>query len=199
MFRLDLLLEQWTQIYEPMRHNPRRSAKPEEKAFFTIDRFDLQNEWQRTFNSLKKPALLYCDTIDAQLAKNNPKAVEYQHGMYLVCKQRSSRNYETDEEGARCAKLDLNDMCLDMLAFLFLLSDFANGRPLPKDTPQAIKTIADSLTAEDRLGIRGLRLGETQWWSAPRYKNGWWVLGIEMFGMDSRLLCVTPERYVKDK
>ena len=198
MFRLDLLLEKWTEIYKATHHNPLATAKPEEKAYFTIDRFDLQNEWQRTFNVLTKPALLYCTTIEAQLVKDKPKMVQYQYDLYLVCKQRSSRSPQTDEEGKHQAKLDLNDMCLDLLAYLFLLQDISNRRLLPSDTPQCIRDIVSQLTDDDVQGMKGLQLNDTTWWSAPEYKNGWWILGVELQGIEPRPLCVIPERYIQD-
>ena len=196
MFRLDLLLEKWTMIYKPTHHNPCCSAKPEEKAYFTIDRFDLQNEWQRTFNVLTKPGLLYCTTIEAQLAKDKPRFVIYERNFYLVMKQRPSRSPQTDEEGKHQAKIGLDEMCLDLLAYLFLLQDVANGRLLPKDTPQALRDIVAALTTDDLQGLKGLRLDDTQWWSAPEYKNGWWVLGVELESLEPRRLCVLPERYI---
>lgn len=196
MFRLDLILEKWTQIYEPMQHNPSASAKPSEKAYFAIDRFDLQNEWQRAFNMLTKPALLYVTTVEAQLAKDKPRFVVYERNLYLACKQRTSRSPQTDEEGKHLAKIDLDDMCLDLLAYLFLLQDYANGRQLPKDTPQSLRDIVSALTQDELQGLKGLRLDDTQWWSAPEYKNGWWVLGVELESLEPRRLCVLPERYI---
>lgn len=196
MLRLDNLLERWTEIYAPMQHNPSDSARPEEKAFFLIDRWAEQNEFQRTFNLLQKPSLIYCTTIEAQLADNKPKQVEYQYNWYLAIKQRQSANPVIDDDGARMAKLDLNDMMIDLLAYLFTLSDFASGRKLPKDTPQSVLDITATLTVEDIQGIRGLRLEKTSWWSAPAYKNGWWLMGVELEGLDPRQLCIIPDRYV---
>lgn len=196
MFRLDNILERWTEIYAPMRHNPSAKAKPEEKAFFLIDRWADQNEFQRTFNLLQKPSLIYCTTIEAQLADNKPKQVEYQYNWYLACKQRTSANPITDDDGARQAKLDLNDMMIDLLAYLFTLADFASGRKPPKDTPQSVLDITAALTAEDIQGLRGLRLEKTSWWSAPVYKNGWWLMGVELEGLDPRQLCIVPTRYI---
>ena len=89
-------------------------------------------------------------------------------------------------------------MCLDLLAYLFLLQDVANGRLLPKDTPQALRDIVVALTPDDVQGLKGLRLDDTQWWSAPEYKNGWWVLGVELESLEPRRLCVLPERYIQD-
>jgi hypothetical protein len=73
--------------------------------------------------------------------------------------------------------------------------DGAGSKTLPKDAPECIKAIIDGLTDEDRSGLRGLRLEETAWWTTPRYKNGWWIMGVELSGLDPRRLCVVPERY----
>ena len=146
MFRLDNLLERWTEIYAPMQHNPSATAKPEEKAFFLIDRWADQNEFQRTFNLLHKPSLCYCTTIEAQLAQNNPKQVMYQYNWYLACKQRSTGNPLADDEGAALAKFDLNDMMLDLLAFLFTMRGYVRGRTLPKDCPDAVRDIGNAVS-----------------------------------------------------
>ena len=196
MFRLDNILEAWACIYKPMSHDSSTSAKQEDKAFFRVDRFELENEFARSFNLLKKPCLCYTTSIDAQLAKNNPKAVDYTYGFYLCTKQRSSANYMTDDEGAALAKVDLNDMVIDLLAFLFTIRDTAGGKTVPADMPDCIKNIVAELSAEDRNGLRGLRLDDAAWWSTPRYKNGWWIMGVELSGIDPRRLCVVPERYV---
>ena len=195
MFRLDNILEQWAVIYEPTSHDPSASAKTPDKAFFRIDRFELQNEFARTFNLLKHPCVLYCTNVEAALAKNKPRAVDRAYNMYVCVKQRASANFETDDEGAALAKIDLDDMVLDMLAFLFALTDIVGGRTVAKDMPQGVFDIAAAMTDEEREGLRGLRLDDTEWWSAPRYKNGWWVMGVEMSGIDPRRLCVVPERY----
>jgi hypothetical protein len=195
MFRLDNILEQWATIYKPMSHDPSASAKPEDRAFFRIDRWELENEFSRTFNLRQKPCLCYTTTVDAQLAKNAPKAVDYAYGFYLCAKQRATANYMADDEGAALAKVDLNDMVIDLLAFLFTVRDGAGSKTLPKDAPECIKAIIGNLTDEDRSGLRGLRLEETAWWTTPRYKNGWWIMGVELSGLDPRRLCVVPERY----
>lgn len=195
MFRLDLLLEQWAELYTSISHNPATGAKPEQRGFFRIDRFELENEFTRTFNVRQKPCLLYTTTIEAQLSKNNPKAVDYQYGFYLCKRQRQTPNFATDDEGAALAKEDLNDMVIDLLAFLFTVKAGAEQRTLPGDTPQCIRDAVASLSKEDKEGLKGLHLEETAWWSAPRYKNGWWVMGVELSGIDPRRLCVVPSKY----
>lgn len=198
MFRLDNIIEQWATIYKPTSHDPSAAAKPQDKAFFRIDRFELQNEFDRTFNLRQKPCVLYCTNIEARLADGKPKAVDYAYGLYLCQKQRTVANYASDDEGAALAKLDLNDMTLDLLAYLFTLADAVGGRTLPADVPQAVRDIAAAVAADQqqREAMRCLRLEQTQWWSAPRYKNGWWVMGVGLEGMDPRRLCVLSERYV---
>lgn len=196
MFRLDNLLERWTEIYDKMQHNPSATAKPEEKAFFLIDLWAEQSEFQRTFNLLTKPSLIYCTNVDAGLSANNPKQVEYQYKWYLACKQRPSGSPLTDDQGGQLAKIELDDIVLDLLAFINTLADAANGRTLPSDTPQSVLAIIQALTKEDIQGLRGLRLGQTQWWSNPAYRNGWWIMGMETKGINPRQLCIIPSHYI---
>lgn len=196
MFRLDNILEQWATIYKPMSHDPSAGARPEDKAFFRIDRFELENEFARTFNLRQKPCLCYATSIDAALADNNPKAVDYNYGLYICQRQRQAANYAADDEGAALAKDDLNEMTIDMLAFLFGLRDVVQRRTLPQDFPQSVRDIAASLDSDQLEGLRHLRLEKTAWWTTPRYKNGWWIMGIEMSGPDPRRLCIVPEKYV---
>ena len=40
---------------------------------------------------------------------------------------------------------------------------------------------------------------QTAWWSAPRFKNGWWIIGVEIEGIDPRKLCVNPEKYISEE
>lgn len=197
MFRLDKILEHWTTIYKPMQHNPSATAKPEEKAFFLIDRFDLENEWTRVFNVLKKPCLCYSTTIDAELTKDNQKAVVYNYGFYLLAKQRVSNNYMQDDEGAAETKYDLNGMVLDLMAWLFAVRSIATGKTPPSAIPGiSVKDIL--LDPEMKNGLRGLQLERMSWWSAPRLKNGWWVLGVELDGIDPRPLCINQEDYISE-
>ena len=183
MFRLDEVLERWATIYKPMQHNPSAAAKVEDKAFFLTDRLADENEFTRNFAKLKKPCVLYCSTIDAQLSKDNHKAVSYQYNFYLLAKQQGA-NYAQDDQGAANVKVDLNEMMLDLLAWLF---------------EERAKAESDlTLSKDERNGWKGLRLEQTAWWSAPRFKNGWWIIGVEIEGIDPRKLCVNPEKYIDD-
>lgn len=196
MFRLDNLLERWATIYAPMRHNPSAAAKPEDRAFFRIDRLELENAFTRTFNLLKRPALCACVNFEAQLDEHKPRLALYHYQLYICQKQQGDANYMQDDDGAADTKCDLNQMTLDLLAFLFTLQDAIDGHSFKPDVPQSVRDLFASLTDEDRRGIKGLRMDDTEWWSVPRFKNGWWIMGIELYGLDSRQLCIVPSRYV---
>lgn len=196
MFRLDNLLERWTTIYDPMQHNPSATAKPEEKAFFRIDRMELENGFTRVFNLLKKPCICACVNFDARLNEKRPRLAVYHHQLYLCQKQPTGPNQMQDDLGAADTKCDLNEMVLDLLAFLFALQDLLGGKSAPKDFPPSALSLYHQLDEETRLGIRGLQMNDTEWWSTPRYKNGWWIIGVELYGLDTTQLCVKPSRYI---
>ena len=181
MFRLDEVLEHWATIYEPMQHDPGASARTEDKAFFLTDRLTDENEFTRNFAKLKKPCVMYCTNIDVQPVKDNPKAVSRAYGFYLMAKQRSI-NYAQDEKEAANVKVDLDEMALDLRAWLFEQQTKAEqDLTMPKD---------------ERNGWRGLQVKQMAWWSAPRFKNGWWVLGVELEGIEPAPMCVNPAKYV---
>lgn len=197
MFYLDDILEQWAIIYEPMRHDPSAAAKPEDRAFFLIDRMELENAFTRAFNLLKRPCLCYAVNYDSQLDEQKPRFVLNHEQLYICQKQTGSDpNYMQDERAARDAKRDLNTMTCDLIAFLYELQDAVDGHGFKPTTPQCVRDIFARLSEEDRRGIKGLRLAQTQWWSTPRYKNGWWIMGIELWGISPRNLCVIPSRYI---
>lgn len=183
MFRFDEVMERWATLYKPMQHNPSAQAAPEEKAFFLIDRFSLENEWTRVFNLLRKPCVCYATNVDAKVGKD-PKTYVQHYGFYLMAKQPESANYLTDDRGAAETKVDLQEMVLDLLAWL---------------SAEKAKAEADTtLSKDERNGWKGLQLDEMAWWSTPRQKNGWWVLGVELDGIQPRPTCVNPELYFDD-
>ena len=197
MFRLDNVLERWAQIYEPMQHDPSAAAKPEDKAFFRIDRMELENAFTRTFSLLRKPCLCACVNFDAQLDEKRPRLALYHWQLYVCAKQGGGPNYMTDDEGAADTKCDINDMVLDLLGFLFAIQDAIDGIAFKRDTPQSVIDLFNSLTDEERSGLKGLKMDATEWWSVPRYKNGWWLMGIELYGLSSTQLCIRSSRYIK--
>lgn len=196
MFRLDNILERWAVVYAPMRHNPGAKAAPEDRTFFRIDRMELENEFSRTCTYLKRPCLCFCVNFDSRLDGPGSRFALHHYQLYICKKQGGGSNYASDDRGAADAKCDLNDLTEDLMAFLFALQDAVGGKSFRADVPQDVRDIYDHLSDEDRMGIRGLRLEETQWWSVPRYKNGWWIMGIELFGLSPRQLCIVPSRYV---
>jgi len=190
MFRLDNVLEYWATIYKPIQHNP--AAKSKDKRYFRIQEIDLQSEWSRNMNTITKPCLLFRMQTEGEIDKNNPKRINNFWGCYLAVKQQSVNNV-VDDAGATDCKVQLNQMTIDLLAWLFdLQSKAAAGRT---DIANPFFSLSDK---ETREALRGLRLEQTSWWSTPVHLNGWWLMGIEFHGLDPRQLCVNPEMYVSE-
>lgn len=189
MFRLDNVLEYWATIYKPIAHDP--AAKSKDKRFFRIQEIDLQSEWSRNMNTIDKPCLLFRMQTEAEIDKSNPKRINNFWGAYLAVKQKSVNNAVDDVAAADC-KVQLNEMTIDLLAWLFdLQSKAAAGRT---DIANPFFSLSDK---ETREALRGLRLEQTSWWSTPVHLAGWWLMGIEFHGLDPRQLCVKAERYIE--
>ena len=199
MFRLDDILERWSVIHDRLRHNPSADAKPEDCSFFRIDRMELENAFTRNFNVLKSGAVCCaCVNFDGQLDDHRPRFALYHWQLYLAMKQQSDANYIQDAKAAADTKYDINDLVLDLIAFLFAAQDFIDGRSLKPDTPQCVRDLFNGLSDEERRGLKGLRMDATEWWSTPRWKNGWWLIGVELYGLASTQLCITPSHYISD-
>lgn len=187
MFKFDNVLEHWATIYKPISHDP--AAKSKDKRFFRIQELDLQSEWSRNMNTIDKPCMLYRNAVEAEIDKQNPKRVNRFWGIYLAVKQKSANNV-IDEAAADDCKTLLDEMTIDLLAWLFDLKEKAgNGRT---DIANPFFSLSDR---ETREALRGLRLEQTAWWSTPVHLAGWWVMGIEFHGLDPRQLCVNKEKY----
>lgn len=190
MFEFDQILEHWATIYKPIQHDP--AAKSKDKRFFRIQEIDLQSEWSRNMNTIDKPCLLYRMQTEAEIDKTNPKRINYFWGIYLAIKQKGAPNNVVDDLGAADCKRRLNEMTIDLLAWLFdLQSKAANGHT---DISNPFFSLSDR---ETREGLRGLRLEQTSWWSTPVHLAGWWLMGIEFHGLDPRQLCIVKERYTE--
>ena len=196
MFQLDDILEQWATIYTPLSHDPGAATKPKDRAFFRIDRLDQENEWTRNENLIQHPCLLFSTAVEAQLSQQNPKRIERPYDMYLAVPQRSVNNaQQTGIEATRC-KRQLDQMACDLVAFLFDLQDYCSNSSWPhRDTPPDVRQIGEHLDREQRQQVRGLRMEQTQWWSTPLAFGRWWLLGLELSGLDPRPLCIVPSRY----
>jgi hypothetical protein len=87
----------------------------------------------------------------------------------------------------------------------------ASLRPLPGDSIAVQSASAPDTTAEIRAfieqtardpeyaeGLRGLQLEQAHWGTLPTVFNGWQLCGLTIEQITPRLLCVNPERYVKE-
>lgn len=188
MFQLDQVLEYWATKYKPISHDP--AAKSKDKGFFRIQELDLQSEWSRNMNTIDKPCLLFRMAEDGSVNSDNINRLDRFWGMYLAVKQKGAPNNVVDELGAADCKRDLMKMTAALIAWLARLQTWANnGRT---DVSNPFFSLKDR---ETREGLRGLRINKTAFWTTPVHLNGWWLMGIEFYGIDPRPLCVNDQDY----
>ena len=209
MFRLDHILEHWAELYTPLSHNsvPAGSASGAKKSFFRIGMIDAQSYFVRNYNMMSGCCMAYATHVDAELAQQNPKAVSYRHVIYFLAKQQNAQGKTdvTDEDAATEARFLTDDMVQDLLAVLWAMKGVVNGKSLPSiqggagggsDIAAFIEqTARDPEYAE---GLRGLQLEGAHWGTLHGVFNGWQLCGLTIEQTVPRLLCVNPERYVKD-
>ena len=208
MFRLDHILERWAELYTPLSHNsvPAGSASGARKSFFRIGMIDAQSYFVRNYNMMNGCCMAYATHVDAELAQQNPKAVSYRHVIYFLAKQQNAQGKTdvTDEDAATEARFLTDDMVQDLLAVLWAMKGMVGGKSLPATVVSGLP--ADVLqfieqTARDpeyAEGLRGLQLEQAHWGTLPTVFNGWQLCGLTIEQVAPRLLCVNPNRYVKE-
>jgi hypothetical protein len=207
MFRLDNILERWAELYTPLSHNSSTDdGKGIKKSFFRIGMIDAQSYFVRNYNMMNGCCMAYATHVDAELAQQNPKAVTYRHVIYFLAKQQNAQGKTdvTDEDAATEARFLTDDMVQDLLAVLWAMKGMVDGKSLPvsavsglpADVVQFIEqTARDPEYAE---GLRGLQLKQAHWGTLPTVFNGWQLCGLTIEQVAPRLLCVNPNRYVKE-
>ena len=208
MFRLDNILERWAELYTPLSHNSvsSGSAAGARKSFFRIGMIDAQSYFVRNYNMMNGCCMAYATHVDAELAQQNPKAISYRHVIYFLVKQQNAQGKTdvTDEDAATEARFLTDDMVQDLLAVLWAMKGMVGGKSLPAtvvsglpaDVVQFIEqTARDPEYAE---GLRGLQLEQAHWGTLPGVFNGWQLCGLTIEQVAPRLLCVNPNRYVKE-
>ena len=202
MFRLDNILERWAELYTPLSH-----TKDGQKSFFRIGMIDANSYFVRNFNTCPPSCMAYATHVDAEINKQNPKQFSYRHVVYFLQKQPAgtlSKTQITDEEGATEARFHTDDMVQDLIALLAALKGMVGGKSLPADVLAGLPSDMLSFlrdTAADpqyREGLRGLHIDEAHWGTLPTMLNGWQICGLTIEQVAPRLLCVNPERYVKE-
>ena len=202
MFRLDNLLERWAELYTPLSH-----TKDGPKSFFRIGMIDANSYFVRNFNTCPPSCMAYATHVNAEINKQNPKQLIYRHVIYFLQKQPAgtlSKTQITDEEGATEARFHTDDMVQDLIALLAALKGMVGGKSLPATVlsglpDEMLQFIRD--TAADpqyREGLRGLHIDEAHWGTLPTMLNGWQICGLTIEQTVPRLLCVNPERYIKE-
>ena len=199
MFRLDNILERWAELYTPIKHSP------ENPTFFRISMIDADSYFVRNYNKMTGPCMAYATHIDAELAKQNPKAISYRHVIYFLVKQPAgtlSKTTITDEAGATEARFKTDDMVQDLLAVLWTMKAAVNGKQ-PSITGGTggvselaafiAATVADAQYAE---GLRGLQLDGAHWGTLPMMLNGWQVCGLTIEQVNPRQICINQEKYI---
>lgn len=207
MFRLDNLLERWAELYRPLSHNgaPAGSASGAKKSFFRIGMIDAQSYFMRNFSSMGGVCMAYATHVDAEINKQNTKALSYRHVIYFLIKQPAgtlATNQVTDEIGPTEARFQTDDMVQDLLAVLFVMKGCAGGKTIPATvlggSSSEVRAFIED-TASDpayREGLRGLQLEEAHWGTLPPVLNGWQICGLTIEQIVPRLLCVNQEKYI---
>ena len=202
MFRLDNILERWAELYTPLSH-----TKDGKKSFFRIGMIDANSYFVRNFNTCPSSCMAYATHVDAEINKQNPKQLSYRHVIYFLQKQPAgtlSKTQITDELGATEARFSTDDMVQDLIALLAALKGMVGGKSLPADVLAGLPSDMFAFlrdTAADpqyREGLRGLHIDEAHWGTLPTMLNGWQICGLTIEQVTPRLLCVNPERYVKE-
>ena len=225
MFRLDILLERWAELYRPLSHNgaattpagsattPAGSATTpggfpsgSRKSFFRIGMIDAQSYFMRNFSSMAGACMAYATHVDAAINKQNPKALSYRHVIYFLIKQPAgtlATNQVTDEIGPTEARFQTDDMVQDLLAVLFAMKGCAGGKTIPStvlgSSSSEVRAFIEEAASDPayREGLRGLQLEEAHWGTLPPVLNGWQICGLTIEQIVPRLLCVNAERYVQ--
>ena len=208
MFRFDNLLERWAELYTPLSHNsvPAGSASGAKKSFFRIGMIDAQSYFVRNYNMMNGCCMAYATHVDAELAQQNPKAVSYRHVIYFLAKQQNAQGKTdvTDEDAATEARFLTDDMVQDLLAVLWAMKGMVGGKSLPAsvlgDSVAEIKDFIEQTARDPEYaeGLRGLQLEGAHWGTLPGVFNGWQLCGLTIEQVTPRLLCVNPNRYIKE-
>ena len=209
MFRLDNLLERWAELYTPLGHNSAScDGKGARKSFFRIGMIDAQSYFVRNYNMMNGCCMAYATHVDAELAQQNPKAVTYRHVIYFLVKQQNAQGKTdvTDEDAATEARFLTDDMVQDLLAVLWAMKGVVNGKKLPSLLGEGSGERSDIVTFIEQTardpeyaeGLRGLQLEGAHWGTLPGVFNGWQLCGLTIEQVAPRLLCVNPNRYIKE-
>ncbi len=207
MFRFDNYLETWAKYYKPISHEEDRTKK--HFTFFRIGMIDGNSEFIRNHASTPSPCMAYATHIDAELSRQNPKAISYRHVIYILVRQADgglSRTIANDEDAATEARFESDRITQDLLAYLFALKGFAGGKAIPEsfatayaEKPEVLAALFPDTLATDqstREALRGLQLDQSHWGTLPTALNGWQICGLTIEQIHPRELCMNPERYI---
>lgn len=200
MFRLDKILERWAELYKPLSHNESKN-----KTFYRISMIDAQSYFVRNYNMMDGCAMAYVTHIDAEVAEQNPKFINYRHVIYFLSKQQNAQGKTdvTDEDAATEARFLTDDMVQDLLAVLWAMKGAVSGKTIPDSVLSAtaveVRQFIEQTAADPqyREGLRGLQLEVAHWGTLPVQISGWQLCGLTIEQTMPRLLCINQERYIK--
>jgi len=200
VFRLDNILQQWAELYQPLSHK----EKDKDRTYFRIGSINADSYFMRNFSSQKSPCMAYVTHIDAEIARQNNKAISYRHVIYFLVKQepQASKNIITDEEGQMEARFTGDELTQDLIAFLTALKNVAAGKSLSAEQKEQFSpTLLQFITEvtddpQNKDGLRGLQTDAAHWGTLPLALNGWHVCGLTIEQIQPRLLCLNPEKYL---
>ena len=166
MFRFDNYLEQWAANYLPISHNPAKGSK--DKGFVRMDTIARLEEMVNLLTTFRKNIVLGAVTqVDLVAAPNNSKMMIHNRTAFVIVKQATSDNNELAAADAKHIGLEVAS---DLIA--------------------CIKKDRDTNPIFKGFSIDGFHV------SSSNVKFGsWWPVMILLQQVESRQLCVNPEKY----
>ena len=166
------LTEKWATLYTPFSHNPSRSAKPADKAYYLADSLNEQSEFVRNFNTAKSPCLVQSTAIDCEV-KNGK--YNYTHVVYFMQKANGgmSRTQKQDDYQQTLIKQDLDGYVREFIAYLEKY----------KREHQADKALF------------GIDPRNASFATVPMAWNGWIVCGLSFEQIIPMQKCITESKY----
>ena len=191
MFRLDNILERWTELYK-LTNNGGDGGK--RRTFFRTEVDYRSDEWIKNLPLVSSPSVGYCTQIDGMVQGS---VISYQHRILFMVKQNlggmSTTQAQRDTDASDCKVLG-NDMALDCLAFLSLLKKAATNHlnGLGEEQLAMVKPFREQF---DIAPCAGLQVESANWATIPKMYNAWWVCELNVIQLVQRPLCVVNAKY----
>ena len=166
------LTEKWAILYKPFSHNPSRTAKPADKAYYMADRLDDQCEFVRNFNTAKSPCLVQSTAIDCEMHDGK---LNYTRVIYFMKKANGnqSRTQKQDDYQQTKIKEELDGYIHEFVAYLNKYK-----REHQEDN-----------------ALRGIDPKNATFATMPMMWNGWIVCGLSFDQILPAQRCITEGMY----